>query len=52
MMKGVIGDFAPEVILADNLYVFDRNLFGIDEVSEEEIKTHTEEVARKLFESL
>ena len=52
MMKGVIGDLEPEVILADTLYDFDKNLFGIDEMSEEEIKAHAEEVAQKLVESL
>ena len=51
-MKSVIGEFEPEVIVADKLYDFDRNLFGIDEMSEDEIKIHSEEVAKKIVERL
>jgi uncharacterized metal-binding protein len=48
MMKGVISELEPEVIVADKLYDFDRSLFGIDEVSEGEIKTYSQEVAKKI----
>ena len=48
MMKSVIGELEPEVIIADSLYDFNRSLFGIDEMAEDEIKIHAMEVARKL----
>ncbi len=48
MMKGVISEIEPEVIIADKLYDFDRSLFGIDEMSEDEIRTHSQEVAKKI----
>ena len=52
MMKSVIGEFEPEVIVADKLYDFDRSLFGIDEMSEDQIKIHSQEVAKKIVERL
>ncbi len=52
MMKGVISELEPEVIVADQLYDFDRSLFGIDEMSEDEIKIHSKEVATKIVERL
>ena len=52
MMKGVIPELKPEVIIADNLYEFDRSLFGIDEMPEAQIKVHAKEVARKVLERL
>ncbi len=52
MMKGVIPQLNPEVIVADNLYDFDRSLFGIEEMSEDEIKSHSQEVAKKIVETL
>ncbi len=52
MMKGVIPDLTPEIIVADTLYEFDRNLFGIDEIPEAEIRAHGEEVAAKIAERL
>jgi hypothetical protein len=48
MMRGVVPDLAPRVIVADSLYDFDRNLFGIDQMTEEEIKTHAMTVAQKV----
>ena len=48
MMKGVIRELEPEVIIADKLYDFDRSLFGMDEMSEDEIKVHSQEVAKKI----
>lgn len=35
MMKGVLEDLEPEIIIVDQLYDFDRKLFGINEVSEQ-----------------
>ena len=52
MMKAVIPDLTPRVIVADQLYEFDRNLFGINEMTEEEIKSHAQTVAQKVIEEL
>ncbi len=52
MMKGVISGLAPEVIVADGLYEFDRSLSGIDDMPEAQIKTHAEEVARQVLSRL
>ena len=52
MMKAVIPELKPEVIIADSLYDFDRSRFGIDEMPEAQIKVHAEEVARKVLERL
>ncbi len=49
MMKGVVPDLAAEVVIADKLYEFDRRLFGIDEMPEEEINEHSREVANSLL---
>jgi uncharacterized metal-binding protein len=46
MMKGVTPEASPEMIIADKLYQFDRRLFGIDEMPDEEINRHAEDVAR------
>jgi uncharacterized metal-binding protein len=48
MMKGVINGLEPEVINADQLYEFDKNLFGIDEMAPEQIFAHAQTVARKI----
>ena len=48
MMRGLIPGLAPRVIVADSLYDFDRSLFGIDQMTEEEIKTHAMTVAQKV----
>jgi len=48
MMSGVIKKFNPEIIIADKFYDFDKNLFGIDEMSEDKIKVHATKVARKI----
>jgi uncharacterized metal-binding protein len=48
MMKSVISELEPEVIVADKLYDFDRSLFGIDEMSEDEIRAHSQDVAKKI----
>ena len=51
-MKGVIPDLNTEIVYADDLYDFDTNLFGIDEMPEDEIKKHAQEVAEKVVEML
>jgi uncharacterized metal-binding protein len=48
MMRGLIPGLAPRVIVADSLYDFDRSLFGIDQMTEDEIKTHAMTVAQKV----
>ncbi len=48
MLAGVVKKFHPEVIIADKLYDFDRNLFGANEMPEEEIKAHAKKVAGKI----
>ncbi len=52
MMRGVIGDLGPEVIIADRIYDFDRRLFGIDEMPSAEIEAHARTVAEKVAERL
>jgi uncharacterized metal-binding protein len=46
MMKGVVPGLQPEVVIADRLYDFDRNLFGIDEMPESQLNAHAQEVAK------
>lgn len=52
MMKGVIPDLNPRIIITDGLIDFDRNLFGIDEMSEEETKALAMTIAQKVVEEL
>jgi len=52
MMKGVINGLEPEVIVADRLYDFEKKLFGVEEVTESQIKTYAEEVAGKIVQKL
>ncbi len=48
MMQGVLPELKPETVVADRLYVFDRNLFGIDEMPAAEIEAHARAVAEKV----
>ena len=48
MMQGVLDDLKPELIIADNLYELPGDLFGVDELPEEQIKAHAETVAHKI----
>jgi uncharacterized metal-binding protein len=52
MMRGVIGDLEPEIILTDRLYEFDKKLFGVDEMSRANIEAHARTVAEKVAERL
>lgn len=52
MMAGVIEDFAPEVIIVDKLYDFNKKLFAITDMSEDEIKTHAKTVANRVVERI
>ncbi len=48
MMKGVIPELKPEVVVADGLYDFDRSKFGIEEMPEAELSAHAREVAKAI----
>lgn len=52
MMRGVIGDLEPEIVIADRLYDFDRRHFGIDEMPRADIEAHARTVAEKVAERL
>lgn len=52
MMSGAIDGLAPEVIVADRLYDFDRKMFGIEEMPPEQIRAHAHAVARKIADTL
>ncbi len=52
MMKGVIGGLAPEVIIADRLYDFDRDMFSVEEMPPEQILAHARTVARSIAANL
>ena len=52
MMRGVVPELNAEVVIADALYDFDRTLFGIEEMSEAEIRRHAAEVAAKVTATL
>lgn len=52
MMAAAIDGLAPEVIVADRLYDFDRKLFGIEELPSEQIDAHARAVARKIADQL
>lgn len=52
MISGVIEGLDPELVIADRLYDFDRRLFGIEEMSPEEIQAHARTVAEKMAATL
>lgn len=54
MMKAVIPDLAPQIIITDGLSNFDKEkkLFGVEEMPEDEIKSHAQAVAQKVIERL
>lgn len=52
MMKGVIDNLKPEIIIVDRLYDFDKKLFGINEVSELQIKEFAQTAAQKVIEKI
>jgi uncharacterized metal-binding protein len=49
MMQSVIADLKPEVISVDRLYQFDTKLFGLDEMSHEEIMKHSKTAADNIL---
>ena len=48
MMKGVLPDLQPEVIVTDKLCDFDEGLFGVDEMAEDQIRACAQQVAEKI----
>jgi uncharacterized metal-binding protein len=52
MMKGVIVGLNPEIIIVDRLYDFDKKLFGINEVTEQQIKEYAQIAATKITEKI
>jgi len=52
MMKGVIDDLDTEIILVDKYYDFDTGLFGINDVSEQELKQFAKEASEKIIEKI
>ncbi len=44
LLKSVIPDCDYQSIIADRLYDFDRNLYGIEEISKDEINNHVQAV--------
>lgn len=52
MMKGVIDELDPEIIIVDRLYDFDKNLFGINDVTEQQIKEFAQTAALKIVEQI
>jgi hypothetical protein len=52
MMKGVVPGSAPQVVIADKHYEFDRRLFEINQMPEAEIRQLAREVAEKIAQTL
>jgi uncharacterized metal-binding protein len=51
-MQGVLTDLKPELIVADGFYELEGDLFGVDELPEEQIKAHAELVAHRIAEMI
>lgn len=52
MMKGVLEGLQPEVIIVDRLYDFDKKLFAITDLPEDEIKDLARFAASKIVEKI
>ena len=52
MMAGVVEDFKPELVIADSLYELEGDLFGIDELPDEQIQNLANQVALQIAEKL
>ncbi|MFH0733110.1 MAG: putative zinc-binding protein [bacterium] len=48
MMKGVIPNLKPELIFVDQFYTFNKNLFAINDVTEDELIKFTDEAFGKI----
>lgn len=49
LLRGALPGVEQTVIFTDGLFEFDRNLFGVDEMPEDEIKRHARTVAEKVI---
>ena len=52
MMKGVVEDLRPDIVIADKLYDFDRSLFGADELPDLELNAHARTAALQIASGL
>jgi uncharacterized metal-binding protein len=52
MMAGVLEKFEPELIIADSLYELEGDLFGIEELPDEQIQSLANQVALQVAERL
>ena len=50
MMQGVLPDLHAETIVTDGMFEFDKNLFGVNQMSAEDISIHAHNVAEKIVE--
>ena len=48
LLKGAVPQVKPTVLFTDGLIEFDRSLFGVDEMPEEQIRAHARTVAEKI----
>ncbi len=48
LLKAALPDLQPTVVLTDQLFDFDRQLFGVDEMPEAEIRDHARTVAEQI----
>ena len=52
MMRGVLPDLAPRVVIATDSYDVDKNLFGVDEMADQEISARAQQVAEEVLGTL
>lgn len=48
LLQGALPQIKPKVVFTDGLFEFDRQLFGVDEMPEQEINQHARTVADKV----
>ncbi len=49
MMRAVIPDLKPEIIFVDKYYEFDKKLFALNDVSENELAIFSEQATKKII---
>jgi uncharacterized metal-binding protein len=52
MMKGVLKGLNPEIVAVNKLYALKKDVFGINELPEDEIRLYADEAARKVAATL
>jgi uncharacterized metal-binding protein len=52
MMRGVLADFEPEVVIADDLYELEGAVFGINELEEDNIQSKSQIVAERIYQMI